>query len=262
MGIGGDVAVAVADENEVAEAFELVAGIGDGAGVGGADGGAAGGFDVDAVIGAPLADGAEFGNDGALNRPRKLAFAVGGNNAPAIGGFPRGCFCAGCGRIFFAGGAAGGCFLRRLRGRAPLQHDFLADGKRIGIGKSVDPLQAVDVNAVLAGDAVKRVAAGNDVIGADRQPQHLSHLERVGRFEVVGVDNVAQRQPVAPRDAVERVAAVNHDRFRRAEQRRAPRQPQKQYSRQQFFQRRFDLIKYFTTIYCNREKFNFSFILK
>ena len=42
-------------------------------------GGAAGGFDVDAVVGAAFADGAEFGHDGAPYRPREFALAVFGD---------------------------------------------------------------------------------------------------------------------------------------------------------------------------------------
>ena len=79
MGIGGDPAVVMAHQNQVAEAFQLVAGIGDGAGVRGFDGGAAGGFDVDAVVGAAFADGAEFGHDGSPYRPREFALAVFGD---------------------------------------------------------------------------------------------------------------------------------------------------------------------------------------
>ena len=79
VGIGGDPAVVMAHQNQVAEAFQLVAGIGDGAGVRGFDGGAAGGFDVDAVVGAAFADGAEFGYDGPPYRPREFALAVFGD---------------------------------------------------------------------------------------------------------------------------------------------------------------------------------------
>ena len=66
MGIGGDPAIGVADQEQVAEAFQLISRIGDGTAVGGVDFGALLGGDVDAVIMLAAILGAEAGDDLAL----------------------------------------------------------------------------------------------------------------------------------------------------------------------------------------------------
>ena len=60
VGIGGNPAVVVLNQNQVAETFQFVAGISDRAFVGRLDVGAECGCDVYAVIGAAFADGAEM----------------------------------------------------------------------------------------------------------------------------------------------------------------------------------------------------------
>lgn len=91
VGIGGNPAVVVLNQNQVAETFQFVAGISDRAFVGRLDVGAECGFDVYAVIGAAFTDGAEMRDDGALNRPQEFRLAVFGNGfclaSGALGGF-------------------------------------------------------------------------------------------------------------------------------------------------------------------------------
>ncbi len=79
MGISGNPAVVMTDEDQIAETFQFVAGISDGAAVGGFDGGPSAGLDIDAVVGPSFADGAVFGYDCPAYRPCKLGFAVFGN---------------------------------------------------------------------------------------------------------------------------------------------------------------------------------------
>lgn len=89
VGIGGNPAVVVLNQNQVAETFQFVAGISDRAFVGCLDVGTECGFDVYAVIGAAFADGAEMRNDCTLNRPQKFCLAVFGNGlclAPGTSG--------------------------------------------------------------------------------------------------------------------------------------------------------------------------------
>ena len=128
-------------------------------------------------------------------------------------------------------------------------HHFLPHRQRVGVGKAVDSFQVGDVDVVLAGDAVKGVAAGNDVIGACRQPQNLSDLKRVRRLETVGVDQVAQRHVIAFGNAVKGVAFLDGDRLRRAEQRGASGQPEQQYSYQSRPQFRFTSLVCFKTVF-------------
>ncbi len=60
VGISGNPPVVMPDQNQIAEPFEFVSGISDGAFVGRFDRCSFGGFDVNAVVGASLADGAVF----------------------------------------------------------------------------------------------------------------------------------------------------------------------------------------------------------
>ena len=75
MGISGYPAAAVLHQNQVTKAFELVTGINDNAFIRGFDRSSTGSADVDTVIVAAFADGTEFGDDFAFNRPGKFCLA-------------------------------------------------------------------------------------------------------------------------------------------------------------------------------------------
>ena len=76
VGIGRNPAVVMFDQNQVAETFKFVAGISHGACVGTFDRRAERRFDIDAVIVAAFADGAEVGDDRAFDRPHEFGFAL------------------------------------------------------------------------------------------------------------------------------------------------------------------------------------------
>ena len=72
MGVGGDVAVVVLDQHEVAVTFQFVAAIADRAGGGGAHRGALRGGDVDAVVALTAAIAPIVQKDAAAYRPLEL----------------------------------------------------------------------------------------------------------------------------------------------------------------------------------------------
>src|ERR1700754_3569821 len=84
MGIGGDVAVGVPDQDQIAVALELISRIGNDAVFGSLHGRALGHRDVDAVVGLAIGLGAIAGDDAAAHRP-----AEGRQRAGGFGGLHR-----------------------------------------------------------------------------------------------------------------------------------------------------------------------------
>ena len=69
MGIGGDIAIVMPDQDEIAVALQLVAGIGDDAGGGGMDRRARAAAILMPSLRSPVSDRAEGRNDAAVDRP-------------------------------------------------------------------------------------------------------------------------------------------------------------------------------------------------
>ena len=74
MGVSGNPAVGMLDQNQVAKPFQFVSGIGNRAGIGGFNRCSQRGFNINAVIGAPFADASELGNQSSPDRPVKFGF--------------------------------------------------------------------------------------------------------------------------------------------------------------------------------------------
>src|SRR5579883_3162613 len=100
MGIGGDETVGMLDQDQIAVAAHLVAGIGDNAAVGGLDRRAARRGDVNAVIARAIGSGAKTFDDAALHRPQEFAAAAGGASGAS-----------GCGGVVAATGGGSGAAL-------------------------------------------------------------------------------------------------------------------------------------------------------
>src|SRR6266851_3476682 len=98
MRVGGDPAIGMLDQNQIAVAAQLVAGIGDGSAIDGIDRGAARRGDVDPVIVLAACGDPVAGEDMAAYRPREMAATRqrrGGSGLAAwlLGGArPRRCF--------------------------------------------------------------------------------------------------------------------------------------------------------------------------
>jgi hypothetical protein len=60
----------------------------------------------------------------------------------------------------------------------------------------------------LARNAVKRIAGGHDIGIGLRQNQMLADRELIRRLQLVGVDDRAHRDAGAPRNRVQRIAAL------------------------------------------------------
>ncbi len=233
--IGRHPAIGVLDEDEIAVAAQLVAGISDGAGIGRQHGGAGGRGDVDAVVARAALAGAVVGEEPAPHRPQEAPGASrvrrrqGGElrarpwprSGLDLGRRQRPCF--------------SGLRLRLGRGRwrcdafrhldRRRQDQRLPDEHGIGGRQRVAARQGGGVDAIEARHGIEGLA------GLDQVQPHLRHREpasgrqRIGRREPVRLDQRAHRHAIAPRYRIERLAGPDGDvvGMRRGQPRRAGR---------------------------------------
>ena len=171
MGIGGDPAVFMLDQNQIAETFKFVAGISDGSRVSGFDSRAFGCFDVDTVIVAAFADGAELRDDGSFDRPGEFCLAVFGGRR--ISRFGLAALLA-CGALDagLGGGCGGyGCCRRAAADRTGKQ-EALPDFEVKGGAQIVCSAKRGHTDVVAFGNIVKGVAFLHHVVTGGRHAQN------------------------------------------------------------------------------------------
>ena len=206
--VGRDPPAGVADHEEVSEAAQLVAGVGDDAVVRRAHGLASGGGDVDAVVVPSASLGAVAVHDTPLDGPDEQGAAPWRRRPD--GAAPRFAPRFTHGRL-----AAGRRLPRRVRGRggqpgAGREPQLLVRTYRVGRLQLVEPGQARHVDAVTPGNPVERLALADRVAPGRRNRQLLSGSQGERRLQVVRRDDGPERNAGAPRDPPDRVALL-HD---------------------------------------------------
>ena len=187
MGVGGDIAVGMANQNQIAIALQLVAGVSDDAVFGGLHRRALGHRDVDAVIGLAVGLGAVGGDDTAAHRP-----AEGRQRAGGIRSLDRGFRCGD-----FLGGRGG-------LGETGLLHGFIGGDAGRGRGhhragggcghRSRCPQR-------------RRRRAGNPVNGGHRDL--AAELQAGIRCQAIGAGQIGDRHIGTTGNAHQRIAAID-----------------------------------------------------
>ena len=222
MRIGRNPAVIMFYQNQIAKAFKLVAGIGDGSFIRGLDCRSFGSFDIYTVIVAPFGYRPEVRNYRTSDRPHKFAFAI--FSRRRIGAFG-GCLFFDVGGVFRAGSTrvlGFPCAFGRC-GRSDMnfsvddtvrQLQALSDGKTVRRADIIGFAQGIDVNIVAFGDIVQRIALGYDMIARTRKADDLSYPQPVGRTKTVQLDNFPARKIIPAGNAVKQIALLNSPRTR------------------------------------------------
>lgn|GEM_PF-5749044 len=221
VAIGADPAAIVAQQDQIAEAADLVAGVGDDAAFGRPHRGARREGDVDTVVVQAALLGAEAGDHPAFGRPGELAAAAlgwlgNGGGLPrrfmrrprrGIAGAHVGCLGGGCRRRCRGARRRRRC--RRGRWRRGRQAQALADPDLVGRRDRVGPDQCAQRDLLLAGDGMHGLAGRHVVVAHGRDLQRVAGPEFIGRRQFVGSDQVAQGDAGAARHLVEGVAGAD-----------------------------------------------------
>ena len=186
VAVGSDVAAGMLDQQQVAHAGDLAAGIDDLATLGRLHRRALGRSDVDAVV-LLAARRAVARDDLAVDRPHHLPRGRRGRHGDRSLAERRG----------FARGRGGArCLALALRARRRRQPFTLHRGRRVGVGR----------DGLLAG----RLAVAVRHEAGPRHGERLAGLQRVGCLEIVAIDDGLRGHAVAARQAVDRVLVL-HD---------------------------------------------------
>ena len=209
MGIGGDQAALVLQKQHVAESLQLVPGIGDDTGFGGANRGSQLCRNVDAVVAHALGDRPIRHHHTTAHRPvepppltRRRLWNRGGAGRTGGRNGRDGCS-LGRRRILTAG-------FRRGRRRGPRQLQHLPDMNDIGGRKIVDADQGAYIDAMHLRDAIDGFAALDGVGRTIRHPQNLSNRQGIGWGQAIGLDETTHRHAMRGGDAINGVATLDH----------------------------------------------------